>query len=295
VFEGFRKTVVRGEIAINTVIGGTGRDAVLLLHGYPQNLAMWSRVAPALARDHTVVCTDLRGYGDSDKPPPSADLENYSFRRMAQDQVDVMRELGFATFHVIGHDRGARTAHRMALDHPARVRSLALLDIVPTYDMFADVDAATARAYWHWYFLQQPAPFPEGVIGAAPDVFFEGCLTAWRHMPLRGFAADQLAEYRRTWRDAASISGSCADYRAAAEVDLRHDREDRRRKVPCPTLVFWGEKGIARLVDVAATWAPRLTDMRMASIASGHFFVDEFPAETTEVLRNHLRSARSLA
>src|ERR1700722_9398316 len=148
-FETFRRQTLHSEIAINTVIGGSG-DPVLLLHGYPQNLAMWARVAPILARGHTVVCTDLRGYGDSDKPAQDEDLANYSFRRMAQDQVDVMRALGFERFHVVGHDRGARTAHRMALDHPDVVRSIALLDIVPTYDMFDRADAETARAYWHW-------------------------------------------------------------------------------------------------------------------------------------------------
>jgi len=195
-FESFRQRTVRSEININAVIGGSG-EPVLLLHGYPQNLALWARVAPLLAPDHTVVCTDLRGYGDSDKPAQDEDLANYSFRRMAGDQVDVMRSLGFDSFHVVGHDRGARTAHRMALDHPDVVRSVTLMDIVPTYDMFDRVDAMSARGYWHWYFLQQPAPYPEEIIAANPDHFFEGCLTGWGAMRLSDFDAEQLASYRR--------------------------------------------------------------------------------------------------
>ena len=289
-FESFRRETVVSEVAINTVIGGAG-DPLLLLHGYPQNLAMWARVAPLLASDYTVVCTDLRGYGDSDKPLQSEDLVNYSFRRMAQDQVDVMRELGFDRFHVIGHDRGARTAHRMALDHPEVVRSLAVLDIVPTFDMFDRVDAVTARAYWHWYFLQQPAPYPEQVIAADPDHFFEGCLSGWGAMDLSEFDSEQLAEYRRTWRQRESIFGGCADYRAAADVDVRLDEADLRRTVDCPALVLWGERGIARLFDVESLWAARFSRMHTATLPSGHFFVDQFPDETAEILRGFLSSA----
>ena len=289
-FDDFRRQAVRTAITINTVVGGSG-DPVLLLHGYPQNLSMWAQVAAALAADHTVVCADLRGYGDSDKPPQDADLANYSFRQMAQDQVDVMRSLGFERFHVVGHDRGARTAHRMALDHPEAVRSVALLDIVPTFDMFDRVDALTAKAYWHWYFLQQAAPYLEEVIAANPDHFFEGCLSGWGAMDISEFDSEQLAEYRRTWRQRESIFGGCADYRAAADVDLRLDEADLGRTVDCPALVFWGQHGIARLFDVEALWAPRLSRMRTATLPSGHFFVDQFPDETAEILRGFLASA----
>ncbi|KAA1397793.1 alpha/beta fold hydrolase [Aeromicrobium ginsengisoli] len=289
-FASFTQQTVYGEIGINTVIGGSG-DPVLLLHGYPQNLAMWARVAPALAADHTVVCTDLRGYGDSDKPAQGPDLANYSFRSMAQDQVDVMHALGFDRFHVIGHDRGARTAHRMALDHPSAVRSLALLDIVPTYDMFDRVDAMTARAYWHWYFLQQPAPFPEEIIAADPDHFFEECLVGWGAMRLSDFDPEQLDAYRRTWRQRESIFAGCADYRATAEVDVRLDEADLHRTVDCPALVVWGERGIARLFDMEEIWSARLTNMQTASLPSGHFFVDEMPDETTTILRDFLAGA----
>lgn len=289
-FEGFLRQTVHGEIGINTVVGGSG-DPVLLLHGFPQNLAMWARVAPLLARDHTVVCTDLRGYGDSDKPAQDEDLANYSFRRMAQDQVDVMRELGFERFHVVGHDRGGRTAHRMALDHADAVRSVAVLDIVPTYDMFDRADAETARTYWHWYFLQQPAPYPEEIIAAAPDHFYEGCLAGWGATRISDFDPEQLAEYRRTWRLRESIFGGCADYRAAADVDLRLDQADLQRKVECPALVLWGERGvIAGLFDVAELWAARFSRMQTATLPGGHFFVDQFPGETAEILRQFLAS-----
>ncbi|MER6936507.1 alpha/beta hydrolase [Nocardioides sp. NPDC127514] len=288
-FDDFRREAVRTAITINTVVGGSG-SPVLLLHGYPQNLSMWAQVAPALAADHTVVCADLRGYGDSDKPVQDEDLANYSFRQMAQDQVDVMRTLGFERFHVVGHDRGARTAHRMALDHPEAVRSLALLDIAPTYDMFQRVDAAMAKAYWHWYFLQQPAAYPEEIIAANPDYFFEGCLTGWGAMELSDFDPEQLASYRRSWRDRDFIFGSGADYRAAGEVDVRLDEADLHRKVDCPALVLWGERGIARLIDMEQVWSARLSRMRTATLPSGHFFVDQFPAETTRLLRSFLAS-----
>lgn len=289
-FEGFRRQTVHGEIGINTVVGGCG-DPVLLLHGFPQNLAMWARVAPSLARDHTVVCTDLRGYGDSDKPAQDEDLANYSFRRMAQDQVDVMRELGFERFHVVGHDRGGRTAHRMALDHADAVRSVAVLDIVPTYDMFDRADAVTARTYWHWYFLQQPAPYPEEIIAADPDHFYEGCLAGWGATRISDFDPEQLAEYRRTWRLRESIFGGCADYRAAADVDVRLDEADLQRKVECPALVLWGERGvIAGLFDVAELWAARFSRMQTRTLPGGHFFVDQFPGETAEILRQFLAS-----
>lgn len=206
-----------------------------------------------------------------------------------------MRALGFERFHVIGHDRGARTAHRMALDHVDEVRSVAVLDIVPTYDMFDRVDAVTARAYWHWYFLQQAAPYPEEIIAANPDHFFEGCLTGWGAMGISDFDPEQLQAYRRSWRMRDVIFGGCADYRAAAEVDVLLDAADLPRTVDCPALVFWGERGIARLFDVERLWAARFTHMSTATLPSGHFFVDQFPDETAEILRRFLLSASDTA
>lgn len=287
-FHGFREATLDVGITIHVRVGGDG-PPVLLLHGFPQNMAMWARVAPLLARRYTVVCADLRGYGDSGKPPPAPDASNYSFRAFAQDQVAAMRRLGFERFHVVGHDRGARTAHRMALDHPDTVLSVALLDIVPTLAMFDGVDQRIARAYWHWYFLQQPAPYPEKVIAAHPDHFFEGCLAGWGATRLQDFDPEQLGEYRRTWRMRDCIFGMCADYRAAAHVDVELDRADAGRRVTCPTLVFWGSTGLmANLFDMHAVWAPRIARMQTASLPGGHFFVDQFPGETTAILEDFL-------
>jgi len=292
-FEGFqRRRVEVADVAINCVVGGSG-PALLLLHGFPQNLYMWARVAPLLAHTHTVVCADLRGYGDSSKPVGRPDHANYSFRAMADDQLAVMRSLGFDRFHVVGHDRGGRTGHRMALDHPDSVLSLAVLDIVPTYVMFDEVDRHLARAYWHWYFLQQPAPYPEKIIAADPDTFYEGCLFGWGATGAEGFDPEQLAAYRRTWRDPAAIHGSCCDYRAAGTVDFELDRADLGRQVQCPSLVLSGAAGLMhRLFDMQAVWAPRLADMRFASLPGAHFFVDQFPEETARIVRDFLADAR---
>ena len=217
---------------------------------------------------------DLRGYGDSTKPRCAPDKSNYAFRAMAEDQVGLMRALGFERFHVIGHDRGGRTAHRMALDHPQAVASLTVMDIVPTYAMFMDTNRKVAGAYWHWYFLSQPEPFPERLIGNDPDFFYETCLVGWGASKISDFDPEMLAAYRRAWRDAAMIHGSCSDYRAAASIDLEHDAADIDRKVACPTLVFHG----------AST-----TD---AALPGGHFFVDRLPDETARILIEFVESRR---
>ncbi len=283
--EGFdRRRIETDGVAINLVVGGSG-PPVLMLHGFPQNLAMWARVAPLVAQKFTVVCADLRGYGDSSKPRCAADCANYAFRAMAADQVAAMKRLGFARFHVIGHDRGARTAHRMALDSPDAVASLTVLDIVPTYTVFNETDRRLASAYWHWFFLSQPEPFPERLIGADPDFFYETCIAGWGATRIGDFDQEMLAEYRRCWRDPAMIHGSCSDYRAAATIDLEHDAADLGRKVQCPTLVVWGAQGVmGRLFDVAAKWRERCADVHPRSIAGGHFFIDQFPDETARTL-----------
>jgi haloacetate dehalogenase len=272
-------------IIINCVTAGSG-PPVLLLHGFPQNLAMWAGVAPLLAKaGFTVVCADLRGYGDSSKPSCVADRSNYAFRAMAADQVALMSQLGFARFHMVGHDRGGRTGHRMALDRPDAVLSLAVFDIVPTYTMFMDTNRHVAGAYWHWYFLSQPQPFPERVIGNDPDLFYEACLVGWGATRLEDFDAEMLADYRRCWRDAGMIHGSCSDYRAAATIDLEHDAADLDRRVTCPTLVLFGAAGtMARCFDIPAEWGKRCADLRAASLPGGHFFVDHFPQETADIL-----------
>jgi haloacetate dehalogenase len=291
-FEGFGSRFVDvdgARIAIS--MGGVG-PAVLLLHGFPQTKAMWARVAPVLAERFTVVCADLRGYGDSSKPQDLPDHSNYSFRAFAADQLAVMRQLGFERFHLIGHDRGGRTGHRLALDHPEVVRTLTVMDIVPTHAMFNDTNRKVAGAYYHWYFLSQPEPFPERLIGGDPDFFYETSLVGWGASRLADFDAAQLAEYRRAWRDPAMIHGSCSDYRAAATIDFQHDCADLERQVTCPTLVFYGAAGVmAKLFDIPAQWRRRCAQVEAASLPGGHFFVDQFPIETARILLDFLGRA----
>ena len=292
VFKDFQKKHIQaGDVTINCVIGGSG-PPVLLLHGYPQTHAMWARIAPLLAQSFTVVCSDLRGYGDSSKPECLADNSNYSFRAFGQDQFEVMRQLGFERFHVVGHDRGGRTAHRMALDHPKKILSLAVLDIVPTWAMFMETNRHVAGAYWHWYFLFQPTPFPERLISHDPDFFYETCLVGWGAAKITDFNQAELAEYRRCWRDPAMIHGSCADYRAAATIDLEHDNADMTLKVKCPALAFWGSSGVMnKLFDMEAEWRKRCTNLHVATLPGGHFFPDQLPAETAAKLSAFLVAA----
>ncbi|MDQ1568440.1 MAG: haloacetate dehalogenase [Actinomycetota bacterium] len=289
-FEGFEERYldVAADVTIHCVVGGSG-PPVLLLHGYPQSLALWCGVAPILAERFTVVCADLRGYGDSSKPNGAPDSSNYSFRTMAGDQVTLMHRLGFDRFHLVGHDRGGRTGHRMALDTPAAVESLAGLDIAPTYSMFMETDRHVAGAYWHWYFLSLPAPFPERMIGADPDYFFETCFETWGKMPIGSLPPAALAEYRRCWRDPAMIHGSCNDYRAAPTIDLAHDEADIDRRVVCPTLALWGSEGFMhQCFDMAALWGKRCSNLRTETLPGAHFFVDQFPTETAAIVADFL-------
>ena len=292
-FEGFRRGLVDvgGGIKINHVIGGEG-EPVLLLHGFPQNLSMWARVAPTLAQRSTVICADLRGYGDSSKPEMLSDGSNYSFRAMAADQIALMQSFGFETFHVIGHDRGGRTGHRMALDHPHVVRSLSVLDIVPTYSMFMETTKDVAAAYWHWYFLSLPTPFPEQLISANPDFFYNCCLVGWGATRLQDFEPEMLAEYQRCWRDKDMIRGSCCDYRAALIADLAYDKVDLDRKIACPTLALWGSSGLMhQYFDIGQTWYRRASHLVTRTLPGGHFFVDQFPRETSQILSDFLEKA----
>jgi haloacetate dehalogenase len=287
-FAGFaRKIIEVGDgIAINCVIGGNTaatKPPVLLLHGYPQNLSMWAEVAPLIAEDYTVVCADLRGYGDSAKPRGLPDYANYTFRAMAADQVAVMKALGFDRFHVAGHDRGARVAHRMTLDHPAAVASMTVMDIAPTYTTYTAPNRDIARGYWMWYLLCRPEPLPETLIGANPDFFFESLLGS---LGASSFRPEQLEDYRRCWRNPEMIHAGCCDYRAAITLDLAMDTADHgHRKVTCPALALWGETGApARYFDVEACWREWCTDLRGAALPSGHFFIDALPRETAAAL-----------
>jgi haloacetate dehalogenase len=293
-FEGATRTrIAVGDVEINCVFAGQG-PPLLLLHGYPQNLSEWAALTPLLTQDLTVVCSDLRGYGDSSKPRAADDGSTYSFRTMAADQVALMEALRFSSFHVGGHDRGGRVAHRMALDHPDRALSLSLLDLVPTYAMYNDTNARLAARYWQWYFLPLPEPFPERLIGADPDYYFENCLVANGGAGLERYDADMLAEYRRCWRDPAMIHASCSDYRSGATVDLAHDAVDLDQKVACPTLALWGADGLLReQFDIGVEWAKRCSDVRSASVPGGHFFPEHNPRDTAERLLEFVMAAQN--
>ncbi|MHA6344046.1 alpha/beta fold hydrolase [Roseivivax sp. CAU 1761] len=258
---------------------------LLLLHGFPQMRAMWRPLLPQLARHFTVIAADLRGYGDSPAPPEETGAAAMSFRAMGADMLALMTALGFARFHLAGHDRGARTAHRMALDAGDRIGSLTLMDIVPTHHLLTTLSHDVARAYYHWFFLAQPAPFPETLIGHDPDAYFERCLLGFGKASLEDFAPDLLAEYRRCWRDPAAIRAMCDDYRAAIDVDLPADAADLGRQVRSPAQVLYGADGaMARRLDVAATWRDRLADMTHGAMPGGHFFPDQAPGATAAAL-----------
>ncbi len=284
-FEGFeRRRIDVGEVTINAVIGGSG-PPLLLLHGYPQTHVMWRKIAPALARRFTVVASDLRGYGDSDKPAGDAAHEAYSKRRMARDQVEVMTTLGFERFSVAGHDRGGRVTHRMCLDHPERVIRAAVLDIVPTHTIFATLDKTVAYGYYHWLFLSQPHDLPERLIGADPDYFLGRKMGHWS-AGMEGFEEAAMAEYRRAFRDPATIHASCEDYRAAITVDLEHDEADLDRRIGCPLLVLWGSRGLMhKSYDVLDTWRSKAVDVRGRAIDCGHFLAEEAPDATLAALQ----------
>ncbi len=273
-FPGFRLLdVATSGARIRVRVGGEG-PPLLLLHGYPQTHIMWRRIAPALAQRFTLVCPDLRGYGDSGKPPTSADHSPYSKRAMAQDMAELMSALGHQRFFVGSHDRGARVGHRLALDHAERVLKLATLDIAPTREMYRDTSDAFARAYWHWFFLIQPAPMPERMIGADPEFYW----TSRRASDMRLFEPAVLAEYLRCFADPATIHASCEDYRAAATIDIDHDDADGGRKLECPMLALWGDRGaVGKCFDVLALWRERAVDVRGKALPGGHYLAEEIP------------------
>jgi haloacetate dehalogenase len=283
-FDGFESfTIPANGVAIHGVRGGSGAP-LLLLHGYPQTHVIWHKIAPRLAEHFTVIATDLRGYGDSGKPDGGANHEQYSKRVMAADQVAVMQQFGFEQFFVAGHDRGGRVAHRMALDHPARVRRLAVLDIAPTHFMYTTTDMEFARAYYHWFFLIQPFDVPERMIGADVDYWMRSKLAQWGR-DSSAITPEAYAEYVRCYRDPAAIHASCEDYRASAGIDLTHDEADLSHKLTCPLLALWGEKGfVGRKYDVVAAWGERARDVRGAGLPCGHYLPEEAPEATLRAL-----------
>jgi haloacetate dehalogenase len=281
-FDGFDLSFVdTGEATIRVRKGGSG-PPLLLLHGHPQTHVMWHRIAPRLAHEFTVVAMDLRGYGDSSKPPTTADHEPYSKRAMARDAVAVMRHFSFERFDVAGHDRGGRVAYRLALDHPQCVRRLATLDIIPTGEHFRRADMKFGLGYWHWFFLAQPYPFPENVIGANPEAFFSG-----RPNRANVHAPEALDDYLRCYRNPETIHASCEDYRAAATYDFALDEADRgKKKIAAPLLALWAEQGqVGKWYDVLAVWRDWADDVRGFAIDAGHFMPEEAPLETYDALR----------
>jgi haloacetate dehalogenase len=288
-FENFTQSRIEtSKAVINLRHGGSG-PPVLLLHGHPQTHVMWHRVAPRLAERYTVVCPDLRGYGDSSKPPTTPDHEPYSKRAMAWDLVEVMRTLGFERFAVVGHDRGGRCAYRMALDHPDRIAALSVLDILPTAEHFQRTDMAFAMGYWHWFFLAQPYPIPERLIAADPEVFY---LRRGREM----FDEAALAEYRRCFTDPDTIHAMCEDYRAGATMDMQLDLADKQsgRRIACPVLALWGlQNGLERWYDVLAVWREWADRVEGGGIECGHYLAEEAPDETLAALEPFLQRAFS--
>jgi haloacetate dehalogenase len=279
-FPHFRALQVEVEptITINAIVGGSG-PPLLLLHGHPQTHAIWHRVAPRLAEQFTVVACDLRGYGDSSKPQGAPDHANYSKRAMAADMVAVMQSLGCATFRVLAHDRGARVAHRLALDHPQAVERMALLDIAPTLAMYEQTSDTFARAYWHWFFLIQPAPLPERLIDADPAAYVRDVMGR-RSAGLAPFDPRALAEYQRCLALPGAAHGICEDYRAAATIDLEHDRFDRDagNRMALPLMVLWGEQGVVgRCFDPLAEWQRVAADVQGGALPCGHYIAEEAP------------------
>ncbi|WP_077035013.1 alpha/beta fold hydrolase [Pelomonas sp. KK5] len=290
-FPGFERIGVEVDegVRIDALVGGTGAP-LLLLAGHPQTRAIWHKVAPVLARTHRLVLADLRGYGDSSKPAGLPDHSNYSKRVMARDQVRLMQALGFERFDVLAHDRGARVAHRLAMDHPQRVGRLVLLDIAPTLAMYEQTSRAFATAYWHWFLLIQPAPLPERLIEADPAAYVREVIGR-RSAGLAPFSAPALAEYERCMALPGAAHGICEDYRAAAGIDLEHDRADldAGRLLHTPTLVLWGAQGVVNTCfKPLEEWRRIATDVSGEALPCGHYIAEEAPALLLERIQPFL-------
>ena len=288
-FPGFKASKIQTSGAtINVVSGGRGAP-VLLMHGYPQTHVLWHKIAPRLAEKFSVVAADLRGYGDSSKPAGGEKHANYSKRAMALDMAEVMAKLGFDKFAVVGHDRGGRVAHRLALDHADKVTRLATLDIVPTYDMFHHVNQEFATSNYHWFFLIQPAPLPETLIGNSAEFFLGGRFAG---LIPQAVTPEAYAEYLRCFKNPETIHATCEDYRAGASIDLEHDEADLSRKIACPMFALWAEGGnTARMFDVIKTWQARAAmQVSGKGLPGRHFLPEEAPEQTLTALQAFLSS-----
>ena len=285
-FSGFRRQRLPGHgIEVDALVGGPG-PPLLLLHGYPQTRMMWKQVAPRLAKHFTVIVPDLRGYGRSDKPPGDDAHTLYSKRTLALDQITTLRALGYSRFAVAGHDRGARVAYRLAMDHPDAVERIAVLDIVPTGEMWTNANASSAMSAFHWYLLAQPKPLPEKLIGSDPDFFLQALLRRWAGDEFH-FDPESLEDYSACFRDPACIHATCEDYRAGWGPDREADEADRgKRKIAAPLLVIWGERsGVAKARPVE-TWRAWASDVRGIGVPAGHFVCEEAPSQVTHALQH---------
>jgi haloacetate dehalogenase len=271
-------------------VAGPDRPPLLLLHGFPQTHAIWHAVVERLRQRYTLVLPDLRGYGDSDKPDGPPDHSAYSKRTMAQDVFELMHGLGFERFFVCGHDRGGRVAHRLALDHPQAVRALVLLDISPTLTMYERTTMEFAQRYYHWFFLTQPAPLPERLIGADPLFYLRAKVSGWGSGGTQFFDPRALAEYERCFANTAAIHAMCEDYRAAATIDLTHDRADSAQRIQCPVRVLWGERGVVhRLFTPVADWQDKCASkVTGRALPTGHYIPEEAPALLADEIETFL-------
>lgn len=288
-FENFTKTTIKTSGAdIVTVTGGKG-PPLLLMHGNPFNHLSWHKIAPRLAEEFTVVCTDLRGYGDSSKPPGGGDHSDYSFRAMAQDQVEVMQSLGFKQFYAAGHDRGARVLHRMCLDHGDKVLKAGFMDMLPQHHLLNNVTRQWGKFSWHWFFMIQDYPTPEKMMGADPEFFIKRKLSK-TDQGTSFFGPEALADYIRCIKNRDVIHAMCEDYRATFGIDLDMDTADFEagRRVETPSLILWGAKGgVGRNHNAAEVWGKYATNIvKTATVPSGHYLQEECPDETYDVLRN---------
>jgi haloacetate dehalogenase len=298
VFEGFTSATLEvGETTIFVRRGGVG-PPLLLLHGFPETHVMWHRVAPVLARDFTVVCADLRGYGASGKPPSSPEHTQYSKRVMALDMIRVMQSFGFERFCVAGHDRGARVAYRMALDHPGHVDRLAVLDVIPTSEALDRADARLALAFWPWSLLAQPAPLPERLITSAPDAVVNDALTHWGSDDDSCFPPEIRQQYIQAMSDPQTVHAICEEYRAAVSIDSSQEREDRAagRTIGCPTLVLWSEgsaldEWYADAGGPPGIWRKWAQNVTGRAMSGGHFFPESNPDEVIRQLRTFFGAA----
>ncbi len=294
-FAGFesKRHIVNGTEIFARIGGDASKPALLLLHGFPQTHAIWHRIAQHLAKDYLLIMPDLRGYGDSAKPAGEADHGNYSKRAMASDMTQLMTALGFERFFLCGHDRGGRVAHRLAVDHPARVRKLCVIDIAPTLDMYNATDMTFARHYYHWFHLIQPAPLPEAMIGGDPRLYLHTKLGGWGANGLAHIEAQALSEYERCFCRPEAIHAACEDYRASAGIDLDHDRESRARgeKIACDVLALWGQNGlVGRLFKPIELWQVQCAARVIGeAMPSGHFIPEELHRETADALRAFFR------